>query len=159
MRKRSEVVSDALAEPSAKKDDREYNGLLCSVCGQKQYVCSSGVVCAGGHGEVEGVKKWSPEMIKGIAIPKMPEIPNPTETRVSEVTDEEGLSVNVTWGEEMVTLSQGNAYRVGPFSSQTIIRRGETRKSAMERVYSDLVVFANEAHAAKAARFNKRGNN
>lgn len=34
-----------------------YNGLYCSVCGEKQYDTPSGVCCANYHGGVEGINQ------------------------------------------------------------------------------------------------------
>lgn len=38
-----------------------YNGLKCSVCGEKQYDTPSGVCCINGHGGAEGVERYGCE--------------------------------------------------------------------------------------------------
>lgn len=47
-------------EKSELKDNpfktKEYNGLLCSVCGSPQFTTESGDVCENGHGGAEGIK-------------------------------------------------------------------------------------------------------
>lgn len=68
MKTRAEVLAekskkDVSSQPDTEKKEkrREYNGLKCPECGHLQFTTPSGVVCANGHGGLEGVKDASEE--------------------------------------------------------------------------------------------------
>ena len=66
-----------------------------------------------------------------------------------------GLVVSATWAEELYQPVQYNAVRVGPFTGQTIVRKGETVASAMLRLYAELDVAAGTIRDAKVDAYIK----
>ena len=64
-----------------------------------------------------------------------------------------GLVVSATWGDELYQPVQFNGVRVGPFTGQTIVRKGETTSTAMLRLYAELDVAATAIRDAKVAAY------
>jgi hypothetical protein len=61
--------------------------------------------------------------------------------------------VSATWGDELYQPVQFNGVRVGPFTGQTIVRKGETTSTALLRLYAELDVAATAIRDAKVAAY------
>jgi uncharacterized Zn finger protein (UPF0148 family) len=82
-------------------------------------------------------------------MPRDEEVGRRRRAAVGAITDDVGEEVTVTWGEETFQPVQFNTFHVGPFTTNTRVRPGETRVQAMERAYAELEAFAEEIFERK----------
>lgn len=87
----SEIIESPLLNNSSKEESHPadsssgpdaplvYNGLLCSICKEPQFVVRSGDTCSNGHGGVEGIEKEeiAPASIFPTKMKKIVKTPNP----------------------------------------------------------------------------------
>lgn len=64
-------------------------------------------------------------------------------------TSDEGEVVSVTWGQETIRIAEYVSCVVGPFSSDTKVRAGETRSDAVRRVNVQLTAVAEAERVRK----------
>jgi hypothetical protein len=85
--------------------------------------------------------------------PELPE--NEPGTRVPDASERTpGTFVSVTWAEEQFQPVQFNTFRVGPFSSTTAVRPGETVAQATVRLHRELDGAASQLRAEKVNAYN-----
>lgn len=67
-----------------------------------------------------------------------------------------GDQITVTWGAEKYAPIQYNNFDVGPFSTTTTIREGETAEEATDRAKAFLATLAREEFDKKSVGFPSR---
>lgn len=73
--------------------------------------------------------------------------------KMKEAKKFEGDTITVTWGHECIQPKQYNVYNVGPFSTTTTIRPGETFEEAFNRAYTMLEKMAEATFLKKRNQF------
>lgn len=157
MRKRSEVV--AKDKPA---EEFPSNGTKCSECNELQYKTPGGLSCKNGHGGAEPAEDN--------AFINEATANGERQARKREKQElaanggvgpnvfgsgDEGEEVTVTIGESAYSPRQYNSFRVGPFTSTTRVRQGETRNDAARRVLAQLQVLETEEFNRKIAVFER----
>ena len=110
-----------------------------------------------GDADFVGVSETPPDEAKPKRRRRTPaEAPTPTsEASADSVADsgelslEIAMSVSVTWAKETYATA-GHSFDIGPFEATGRVRPGETVADAHERIYAELVLFAEAARTAKA---------
>ncbi len=168
MRKRSEVKETAEArteslfkdEPPAPKSAFTSDVPACKTCEKPFTETSLGHFPSCGHKQGlttpdEFEKKVEAVVTKGAV--RIAEALNKDIEKPAERTDEVDLadSVTVVWGEEKYTLipNSYSTFTVGPFSTTTWVRSGETPKQARARALEDLRAQAEEERERKGKSF------
>jgi hypothetical protein len=73
------MMDEATAEPPTEEGGKP-NGLLCSICGEPQMVCSSGTYCSNNHGGVDGVEPSEQDSEPVPEAPKPAAAPEPVKS-------------------------------------------------------------------------------
>jgi len=148
---------------------------VCNECGEPQFLSPGGETCRLGHGGAMGITpaEWQAKLraaSRGAMREEAPKVPpvqvdadlfprlakeleKPNPFAPLTASKDLGEEVSATWGEEVFSPVQYNSFRVGPFSSTTHVRAGETRVDALARLNRDLAAVADAEFTRKKKAF------